>query len=371
MTVTTTYPGVYVEEDSSISLSIFRSPTAVPVFVLGDNDPLVEGIGYPKQMLRIDSWMDYLSKLKIHISQTYSLKFDDSENGLRDTVIRAYFESGGGYCYVVTVDYGSKSIPLLDDITLVVAAGQNIVHSGWTDVTQFCQPGSGRFVILDGPKTEIDSSYTPDWLSASYAAVYYPWLTVDWTANHIPPSVVAAGIYCSVDRARGVWKAPANVYLPSNYQVLYRTSDDLQGQFNQGSSPINMIRVFGSDPPIVWGARTSQDSDDWRYISVRRLFDSAERDIKTSLQAMVFEPNSQPTWEKVRTAITNYLRGLWSAGALVGTTEKDAFFVDIDEGVTMTSDDIAQGKMIVNVGMAAVRPAEFIIVQFTQDVGQG
>jgi len=363
MGVTTTYPGVYVEEDSSISLGIFRSPTAVPAIVVVDNDQFVESHG--AEILKIDSWADYVLK------RGGAVSFGSDAEGQRDSNVRAYFECGGGYCYLVTIDHGNELIPRYDDITLVVAGGQDIARSGWTDIDVLCKPGTGRFGILDGPTGEMSSGFTPNWPSSSCAAAYYPWITASWTSNHIPPSVIAAGIYCSVDRTRGVWKAPANVYLPSNYQVLYKASDDLQGQFNQGSSPINMIRVFGSDPPIVWGARTSQDSDDWRYISVRRLFDSAERDIKTSLQAMVFEPNSQPTWEKVRTAITNYLRGLWSAGALVGTTEAEAFFVDIGESVTMTSDDIAQGKMIVNVGMAAVRPAEFIIVQFTQDVGQG
>jgi phage tail sheath protein FI len=124
----------------------------------------------------------------------------------------------------------------------------------------------------------------------------------------------------------------------------------------------DMIRTFDNLATVIWGARTLDDSDDWRYVSVRRHFNSVERDIGTAMQPMVFEPNNRPTWEKVRSAITNYLYSLWKSGALVGGTEKEAY--------TMTSDDIAQGKMIVKVGMSAVRPAEFIVLQFTQDVGQ-
>jgi phage tail sheath protein FI len=106
----------------------------------------------------------------------------------------------------------------------------------------------------------------------------------------------------------------------------------------------------------------------WRYVSVRRLFNSAEADIKKAMQNFVFEPNNQPTWEKVRNACENYLYGLWKQGALVGTTPKQAYNVQIGLNVTMSADQIAQGQMIVTVGMAAVRPAEFIILQFTQNM---
>ncbi|MFM0742107.1 phage tail sheath C-terminal domain-containing protein, partial [Paraburkholderia xenovorans] len=180
---------------------------------------------------------------------------------------------------------------------------------------------------------------------------------------------VVAGIYCMVDRTRGVWKAPANVAIPSNYVPVTYVTDDLQGTYNTGKA-INMIRAVDSRGPVVWGARTLSDTTDWRYVPVRRLFDSAERDISTSMQTMMFEPNNQPTWEKVRTAITNYLHNLWRNGALAGATETDAYFVAIGENVTMTAQDIADGKMIAQVGMAAVRPAEFIVLQFTQNMTQ-
>ena len=122
---------------------------------------------------------------------------------------------------------------------------------------------------------------------------------------------------------------------------------------------------------MVWGARTlaaATGDTSWRYIPVRRLFNSAERDIKKTMQTMVFEPNSQPTWEKVRSAIENYLYHLWTQGAFAGATAKDAYFVQIGLNVTMTQDQINQGQMIATVGMAAVRPAEFIILQFTQNM---
>jgi phage tail sheath protein FI len=146
-------------------------------------------------------------------------------------------------------------------------------------------------------------------------------------------------------------------------------SDDGQGSMNDAG--INVIRYFPNRGAVVWGARTlagnSGNSDtSWRYIPVRRLFNSAERDISKALRTMMFEPNNQPTWEKVRSAIENYLHGVWMQGALMGTTPKEAYFVQIGLNITMTPEQVAQGQMITTVGMAAVRPAEFIILKFTQ-----
>ncbi|CAE6910003.1 phage tail sheath family protein [Paraburkholderia domus] len=367
MPVTVSYPGVYVEEDASPSLSINNSATAVPAIIVGNDDRLVKGSDN-QQCMRITSWLDYVKNVKTILGEDYAFDFGSSDDGHRDTAIRAYFENGGGYCYLVLGNCATARIPCYDDISLIV--GQGVLDVDSADIGTLCQPGTGRFAIMDGSQSEMTSTYKPAWQSNPCVAVYYPYLRANWTSNNIPPSVVVAGIYCSVDRTRGVWKAPANVYLPANYQPLYKVIDDLQGQFNSGLA-INMIRNAVGGGTVVWGARTLEDSDNWRYIPVRRLFDSAERDIKSALRSMVFEPNGQPVWEKVRSAITNYLYGLWQAGALVGESEKEAYFVQIGEGLTMTSDDIAQGKMIVNVGMAAVRPAEFIVLQFTQNVGQG
>jgi hypothetical protein len=348
MAVNVSYPGVYVDEDTSVSLSIGGSSTAVPIIQItgqsGFNSP-VKFNNYIEFINFIGGWVDQC----------------------RYFSVRAYFECGGGPCYVLNQGRLQANVPLYDDITLIVAAGLSIDG----DLTKLCYPGSGRFAILDGPSTEITNGTAADSLpNSSCAAAYYPFLSVNWTGNRIPPSVVMAALYCSVDRTRGVWKAPANIALPGNYKPVFKVTDDLQAQYTSGKA-INMIRALDSRGPVVWGARTLEDSDDWRYIPVRRFFDSAERDIKNAMQTMVFEPNNQPTWEKVRSAITNYLYSLWRQGALVGATEQDAYFVQIGKDITMTDDEIAQGKMVINVGMAAVRPAEFIILEFTQNVGQG
>ena len=134
-----------------------------------------------------------------------------------------------------------------------------------------------------------------------------------------------------------------------------------------------MIREFPGYGSLVWGARTlaGDSDDDWKYIPVRRLFDAAQRDIKRAMATAMFEPNNSPTWEQVRSAIDNYLYALWRQGALLGNTPEEAYFVQIGKGVTMSDTDIKNGIMRAKIGMAAVRPAEFIILQFTQEVGQG
>ncbi|MCT8343434.1 phage tail sheath subtilisin-like domain-containing protein [Photorhabdus kleinii] len=361
MPITPTYPGVYIEEDASLSLSISSSATAVPVFAGAgaDINPLIPD----KPYIRISNWLEYLTLT--------GRQFDPAN--ILDIALRAYFINGGGYCYLVKTQDLETQVPKLDDVTLLVAAGENIT----TAVGTLCQPGKGLFAIFDGPPLDTDikdpEKVRQPYPATPYAAVYYPWLTAEWgekkTLVDIPPSAVMAGIYASVDSSRGVWKAPANVAIQGGLQPKYPMTDDLQGKYNQGKA-LNMIRTFPKSGTLVWGARTLEDKDNWRYIPVRRLFNSAERDIKNAMSFAVFEPNSQPTWERVRSAINNYLYSLWQQGGLAGNKPDEAYFVQIGKGVTMTDDDIRQGKMIAKIGMAAVRPAEFIILQFTQNMNQ-
>ncbi|PQQ23940.1 phage tail sheath family protein [Photorhabdus hindustanensis] len=354
MPITPTYPGVYIEEDASPSLSVRSGATGVPVFAVADDNSLISNDSY----IRISSWLEYLT-LK-------NKPFDPTDK--LDIALRAYFVNGGGYGYLVKTTNLEGQVPKLDDVTLLVAAGEDIK----TAVGTLCQSGKGLFAIFDGPTEKLDpqGSSNSNYDSNPFAAVYYPWLTADWATDiDIPPSAAIAGVYCSVDRSRGVWKAPANVVLQGGMKPKFKVTDDLQGTYNTGKA-INIIREFPNTGTTVWGARTLEDSDNWRYIPVRRLFNSAERDIKNAMSFAVFEPNSQPTWEAVRRAIDNYLHSLWQQGGLMGNKADQAYFVQIGKGVTMTDDDIKQGRMIVKIGMAAVRPAEFIILQFTQNVAQ-
>ncbi|MEG3437619.1 phage tail sheath C-terminal domain-containing protein [Pannus brasiliensis CCIBt3594] len=189
------------------------------------------------------------------------------------------------------------------------------------------------------------------------------------TATILPPSGAIAGIYSLVDNQRGVWKSPANVSLTGVIEPVYNfdetETDDLNIDPNAGKS-INAIRAFSGKGTLVWGARTLAGNDnEWRYISVRRFFNMVEESIKKSTYWAVFESNDGNTWVKVRGSIENYLTQKWREGALAGATPKEAFFVKCGLGTTMTSQDILEGRMNVEIGMAVVRPAEFIILKFS------
>lgn len=189
------------------------------------------------------------------------------------------------------------------------------------------------------------------------------------TLTSCPPSGAIAGIYAMVDNARGVWKAPANVSLNSVIAPVrgftLSETDDLNVDTNAGKS-INAIRAFAGKGTLVWGARTLAGNDnEWRYISVRRFFNMVEESVKKSTYWAVFEPNDANTWVKVRGMIENYLTQKWREGALAGATTKEAFFVRCGLGITMNAQDILEGRMNVEIGMAVVRPAEFIVLKFS------
>lgn len=184
----------------------------------------------------------------------------------------------------------------------------------------------------------------------------------------IPPSGTIAGVYSYVDRTRGVWKAPANVSLNSVIDVTEKIDNKAQEELNVdvvAGKSINAIRPFAGKGVLVWGARTLAGNDnEWRYISVRRFFNMVEESCKKSTYWAVFEPNDANLWIKVKAMIENYLIEKWRDGALAGAKPEHAFFVNVGLGKTMTAQDILEGRLIIEIGMAVVRPAEFIILRF-------
>lgn len=185
----------------------------------------------------------------------------------------------------------------------------------------------------------------------------------------LPPSAAMAGIYARVDREQGVWKAPANTGVLGILGPVSKITDDDQDRLNidpTAGKSINAIRAFTGKGTLVWGARTLAGNDnEWRYVSVRRLFITIEESTKKASAFAVFEANDQSTWLKVKAMIESYLYGLWEQGALAGSTPEDAYYVNVGLGKTMTPQDVLEGKMIVEIGVAAVRPAEFIILRFS------
>ncbi|WP_353480343.1 phage tail sheath C-terminal domain-containing protein [Haliscomenobacter sp.] len=185
----------------------------------------------------------------------------------------------------------------------------------------------------------------------------------------MPPSPAIVGIYARVDASRGVWKAPANVSLRSVIEPVKLLTHEEQGRLNVDTlagKSINAIRTFPGRGNLVWGARTLAGNDnEWRYVPVRRFFNMVEESTKNATAQFVFEPNDANTWTRVRAMIENFLTLQWRAGALMGTTTDEAYYVRVGLNETMTELDIWEGRMIVEIGMAVVRPAEFIILQFS------
>ncbi|MBA3843346.1 MAG: phage tail sheath family protein [Actinobacteria bacterium] len=361
-----TYPGVYVEEAVSLSLSVRSGATAVPVIVAGQSaSPKSENAKDPfAEAQRVESWTEF---------ERLNGVFDEAASkNLLAVSVRTYFENGGGPCFIVRKANLAAQVPGLIDATLIVAAGEDIKGN----LAQLVGKGKLRFAILDAAKTEpntkTNNKLDDNLLTSPYAAAYYPYLSAPWTTMLIPPSAAVAGVYCTVDRERGVWKAPANVPLQGGLKPCSVVTDAEQGSFTSGPIAVNMIRDFPGTGTLVWGARTlAADDDNWRYIPVRRLFDAVERDVRLAANRVMYEPNAAPTWERVRGAIDNYLHELWRSGGLMGETPKEAYFVHVGLDKTMTRDDITQGKMIVRIGLSPVRPAEFIVLEFTQDVMPG
>lgn len=188
-------------------------------------------------------------------------------------------------------------------------------------------------------------------------------------AQVITPSAAIAGIYTAIDNNKGVWQAPANVSIASvanvDIQISDREQEDMNVDANAGKS-VNAIRSFAGKGVLVWGARTLDgNSNEWRYVSVRRLYNYIEESVQKSTSWAVFQPNDANTWVKIKCQIENFLSNLWRDGALAGSTPEKAFFVNVGQDITMSAQDILEGRLIVEIGLAAVRPAEFIILKFS------
>ena len=226
------------------------------------------------------------------------------------------------------------------------------------------QDGSNVKVTYDGGQNDL-SAY-----KVSNTALYN-FVKVKLKDHYVvlPPSGAVAGAYAATDSNRGVWKAPANVSLATVIEPVVKIDNEIQGGLNvdpTSGKSINAIRAFMGKGTLVWGARTLAGNDnEWRYVPVRRFYNMVEESIKKSTYWAVYEPNDANTWVKVRGMIESYLLQKWRDGALAGAAPADAFFVRCGLGTTMDRNDILEGRMNVEIGMAVARPAEFIILKFS------
>jgi phage tail sheath protein FI len=296
--------------------------------------------------------------------------------------------SGRAFTGSETARTGINGLVIADDVTmvmvpdLVTAARKedgSIDLNLWKTVQlaliNHCEGQANRMAVLDAPPG-MSPQRVKEWRSgeamydSAFAALYYPWIEVANPAATngdenilVPPSGHLAGIWARTDDTRGVWKAPANEVVRGALSVEVDITKAEQGLLNPDG--INCIRAFGTRGIRVWGARTLASNTDWTYINVRRLFNMIETTIMSGTQYAVFEPNDQKLWEGLKRTVGAFLRGLWRDGALFGATADQAFYVKCDSE-TNPPESIDLGRVVVEVGIAPVKPAEFVIFRVAQ-----
>ena len=318
----------------------------------------------------------------------------DPNHRLLTQAVYGFFNNGGTRCYVARItaetdlDKVLAAFELVDEIAIVAAPGMtsDTVRS---KVVAHCRNMGDRFAVLDGPPTIDDliklTKINPDGgvmpARSDYAAWYFPWIKVydpaaqKFEANNpkglvnVAPSGHVAGIYARVDNNRGVHKAPANEVVMGALDVTQRLSKAQQDGLNPKG--VNCIRVL-NDNILLWGARTvgGDDNTDLKYINVRRTLLFLRESIDEGTQWVVFEPNSPALWQQITRNVTAFLMNVWRSGALFGTTPQEAFYVKCDKETNPQS-SIDQGRVVTEIGVAIVRPAEFVIFRISQWAAPG
>src|SRR6266545_297864 len=287
---------------------------------------------------------------------------------------------------------GYQGLAIADDVTMVAVPDlvtvatredgtldEDVYLAAQGRLVDWCEASGTRMAILDAPPG-LNAQGALEWRTAlgkdsAFGAAYYPHLVVanplatnGSTSGEkfitVPPSGHVAGVWARTDAIRGVWKAPANEVVRGVARLEANVTTGEQAVLNP--EQINCIRSFGANGIRIWGARTlARQDQSWRYINVRRLFIFIEETIRRGTQWVVFEPNDAELWARVRRTVAAFLRGMWMQGALVGATPEQAFFILCDETNNPPS-SVDEGKLVVEIGVAPVKPAEFVIFRISQ-----
>ncbi len=283
---------------------------------------------------------------------------------------------------------GVEGLEVLDDVTMVCVPdlmttmpgeklNLDMVKAVQTMMIAHCERMGDRVAILDVPP-DLTPQEVKKWrmdvtgFDTSYAAMYYPWIKVMDTSTdtvvNLPPSGHMAGVWARNDNTRGVHKAPANEVVSGAVGLAYQCTKGEQDTLNPIG--VNCIRAFPGRGIRVWGARTLSSDGSWRYINVRRLFNYVEKSIENGTQWVVFEPNNRKLWARVSRDVSAFLRMVWRDGALFGSSPAEAFYVKCDDELNPPeSRDL--GRLVVEIGLAPVKPAEFVIFRISQWAGPG
>ena len=281
-------------------------------------------------------------------------------------------------------DDALHSLDSIGDVQLIAIPG---IHEQARKGVEYCEnrPQRDCIFFMDPPANKDSPAEILSWLgqpqnntSSSYGVLYYPWVKAvnpaqgggtDW----FPPSGFVMGIYARIDTTRGVWKAPAGRTASLTGAIDVKAHLTRRQQAGLNPHGINCLRIFEGMGTMVWGSRTLATGVDpeWRYVPVRRTAIMIERSIYDGIQWAIFEPNDHRLWSSLRLNIENFLLGLFRAGAFQGSTAKDAYFVRCGLGDTMSQGDIDAGHVIVELGFAPLKPAEFVIIRIQQKVNRG
>jgi phage tail sheath protein FI len=385
-------PGVYVEEVPSAIKPIAGVGTSTAGFIgqVADNVTMPFRPGRPldpNNIVAEDRYTVAAANEPQLITGWESFKntFGDFQTGNKTLAhaVYGFFNNGGTRCWTTRLTDATNTAAVtnalagfaaIDEIALVAVPGAlDAAIQG--AVLDHCENTGDRFAILDGQRT---GTLTPDAIQggvrdSDYAALYYPWLSVydpvTGADDYVPPSGHLAGLYARVDTERGVHKAPANEVIRGALGLEKRLSKADQDGLNPDG--INVIRAFDSNI-TVWGARTlgGDDNTEFKYINVRRLFLFLRESIDEGTQWVVFEPNDSGLWAKIVRNITAFLTNVWRAGALFGAKPEEAFFVRCD-AETNPPEVRDLGQVVTEIGVAVVKPAEFVIFRISQWAGPG
>ncbi|MFP2932800.1 phage tail sheath family protein [Pyxidicoccus sp. 3LG] len=376
-------PGVYVEEVPSGTRSIQGVGTTTAAFV--GRAPAVAA--RVNEAVAVNGWAQFVKEFAPPGTPGTPLA----------RAVYGFFENGGRRCFIVNIGNSEsligdarrrQGVAVLEEVSEVamVAAPGFYGAAAWDALLSHCEKMRDRIAILDSPEDVDDvgrliqvstgdegKGMRPRYSDQGYGAFYYPWFSTPdplgdgKTLVNVPPSGHIAGIYARTDVTRGVHKAPANEVVRGALRLVRDVTPEEQGELNQVG--VNCIRYFPRGGIRVWGARTVADAaSEWRYLNVRRLFNFVEESIALGTNWTVFEPNDATLWKSIRRDVSAFLLRLWRDGALMGRTAEEAFFVQCDEQ-TNTQETIDAGQVFAVIGLAPVKPAEFIIFRIGQHAG--